>query len=83
MPLMLGQFVCVVPFLFRMKSTQCQQNDNQFHNNAIALDPKSMKAICNGCKFQVSGSDQQELENNYQGHAEVFGHAGFCIIDYD
>ena len=42
-----------------------------------------MKAICNGCKFQVSGSDNEELENNYRGHGEAFGHAGFCIIDYD
>jgi len=42
-----------------------------------------MKAICNGCKFQVSGADNEELENNYRGHAETFGHAGFCIINYD
>jgi len=42
-----------------------------------------MKAICNGCKFTVSGSDQEELEGNYRGHAETFGHAGFCIIEYE
>jgi hypothetical protein len=42
-----------------------------------------MKAICNNCKFEVLGADREELDDNYRGHAMTFGHAGFCIVNYD
>jgi hypothetical protein len=42
-----------------------------------------MKAICNECKFEISGVNQQELEDNYRPHAMTFGHAGFWIANYD
>lgn len=46
-------------------------------------DYRHMKAICNNCRFEVSGADREELDDNYRGHAMAFGHAGFCIVNYD
>jgi hypothetical protein len=42
-----------------------------------------MKAVCNNCKFEIAGDDPEELDDNYRPHAMTFGHAGFCVIDYD
>ena len=42
-----------------------------------------MKGVCNDCKFEISGSDRQQLDDNFRGHAMTFGHSGFCIINYD
>jgi hypothetical protein len=44
---------------------------------------KYMKAICNNCKFEISGADREELEENYRSHAMTFGHVGFCVVNYD
>ena len=42
-----------------------------------------MKAICNNCKFQVSGDKREVLDENFRGHSMTFGHDGYFIIDYD
>jgi hypothetical protein len=42
-----------------------------------------MKAICKSCKFEVSGANNKELEDNFRGHSMTFGHLGFYIVDYD
>jgi hypothetical protein len=47
------------------------------------IGDNKMKAVCNNCKFEVSGADNRELDNNFRGHAMTFGHMKFYIIDYD
>ena len=42
-----------------------------------------VKAICNNCEFEISGTNNRELDDNFRGHAMTFGHLKFYIVDYD
>jgi len=42
-----------------------------------------MKGLCNNCRFEFSGKDHEELEDTFRSHGLMFGHSGFCIINYD
>jgi hypothetical protein len=42
-----------------------------------------MKAVCNKCKFQVSGEKRAVLDENFRGHSMTYGHNGYTIIDYE
>jgi hypothetical protein len=42
-----------------------------------------MKAVCNDCKFEISGEKREELDDKYRPHSMTFGHESYFIFDYD
>ncbi len=42
-----------------------------------------MKAVCDKCRYEISGASRQELDDNFRGHSETFGHMKFYVVDYD